>query len=347
MKLKVLFIMLALLLSGICANASEEVIKKGRALQNAKKFDEALQLYKNALKDSASEDLYVEAASLLGKLQKYDNAETILEKGLSIYPKSLSLMNLHGLIKFRKGEKDAAKVIFEKVIALDANNGFAKKWLETVSSGSKMPLDETDSESAAVAAGEPVEDASVDDGSMYKVSSSLSKDEQFDLAVKLYQEMMSLEKWELDQFISLHRQVIEKCPLSHKAEESCWRLSNLYLLGQDPPDFENVIAVLEHLLKQYPETELLPDAKNRLMMVYQQTGQNEKLVALYEELFRRDPEPADDKTFMVRALEFGNALTAVGRTAEANAWYQKVLERDNGKDNIEARAARAKLEGEK
>jgi len=346
MKFKALALALLILLTGTATNASEDVIKKGRALQNAKKFDEALQLYKNALKGSPSEDLYVEAASLLGKLQKYDNAETILDKGLSSYPKSLSMLNLQGLIKFRKGEKDAAKVIFEKVIALDSNNGFAKKWLATVSSGSRMPLNETDSESSAVTDGESDESFANDGGSIYKVSSSLSKDEQFDLAVKLYQEMMSLEKWELKQFISLHRQVIEKCPLSHKAEESCWRLSNLYLLGQDPPDFENVIAVLEHLLKQYPETELLPDAKNRLMMVYQQTGANEKLVALYEELFKRDPEPADDKTFMVRALEYGNALTAVGRTAEAGAWYQKVLERDNGKDNIEARAAKAKLEGE-
>lgn len=345
MKFVKLMLLLVCILCCMQADASEEAVKKGRALQNAKKYDEALQLYKTALKESPSEDLYTEAASLLGKLQKYDNAETILSKGLETYPKSVSLLNLQGLIKFRKGDKEAAKTIFEKVLSLDSNNSFAKKWLETATSGNQMPMDETDPESAT-SEGEPATSTAADDGSIYKVSSTLSKDEQLELAVKLYQEMMALEKWELDQFISLHRQVIEKCPLSHKAEESCWRLSNLYLLGQDPPDFENVIAVLEHLLKQYPETELLPDAKNRLMVVYQQTGQNEKLVALYEELFKRDPEPADDKTFMVRALEFGNALAAVGRTAEANAWYQKVIERDNGKDQLEARAAKDKLSGQ-
>ena len=151
---------------------------------------------------------------------------------------------------------------------------------------------------------------------------------------------------ELDRFIELHKQVIERCPQTDQAEESCWRLSNLYMLGQDPPDFDNVIAVLEHLLKQYPETDLLPDAKNRLMVSYESTGRMNELVELYEELFKRDPDPEDDQTFMVRALEFGNALTAVGRGADAALWYQKVLERDNNRNSLEARAARARLGGQ-
>lgn len=336
---RIIAVVLMIVCGSVALHASEEIIKKGRALQNAKKFDEALLLYKNALKDAPTEDLFVESASLLGKLQKYDNAETILEKGFASYPKSVSIMNLQGLIKFRKGDKDGARKILEKVLELDAANSFAKKWLETINKGNEMPMNETDSESS-------ISDTESAGSGEYKASSTLGKEEQHELAVKLYEEMMALEKWELDQFISLHRQVIEKCPLSHKAEESCWRLSNLYLLGQDPPDFDNVIAVLEHLLKQYPETDLFADAKNRLMMVYQKAGQSEKLVALYEELFRRDPEPSDDKVFMVRALEFADALTAVGRTAEAQAWYQKVIEKDDGRDNIEARAAKDKLAGQ-
>lgn len=316
---------------------SEDLIKKGRALQSAKKFDEALQLYKNALKEKPTEDLFIEAASLLGKLQKYDNAETILAKGLVDYPHSISMLNLHALIKFRKGDKDSARQILEKVLTVEPDNGFARKWLETVNKGNEMPMNETEAE--------PVSgmDESMIMSGEYKVASTLNKEEQHELAVRLYQEMMDLEKWELDQFISLHRQVIEKCPLSHKAEESCWRLSNLYLLGQDPPDYDNVIAVLEHLLKQYPQTDLFADAKNRLMVVCEKSGNLEKVVALYEELFTRDPEPADAKVYMVRALEYANALVAVGRKADAQTWYQKVIEKDDGRDNIEARVAREKL----
>jgi tetratricopeptide (TPR) repeat protein len=277
-------------------------------------------------KQAAEKKLQESQASLLGKLQKYDNAETLLEKGLASYPTSISLMYLAGLIKFRKGDKESAKTIFTNVLQLDGGNAFAKKWLETVNQGNEMPMDETDNESAALAPGEPA----TGDAGEYKVSMSLSKDEQHELAVKLYQQMMELEKWELDQFISLHREVIEKC---------------LYLLGQDPPDYENVVAVLEHLLKQYPETDLLPDAKNRLMVVYGKMGRSDRLVSLYEELFTRDPEPKDDKTYMVRALEYAEALSAVGRTADAQQWYQKVIEKDNGHDNLEARVARDRLSG--
>ncbi|MDD3145852.1 MAG: tetratricopeptide repeat protein [Candidatus Riflebacteria bacterium] len=344
------FLLLAILLTfSATLTASEEVVKKGRALQSAKKFEEALQLYKTALKDNPDEELYVEAASLLGKLQKYDNAETILAKGIESYPKSLSLKNLSGLIKFRKGDREGAKAVFEEVLKLDQTNSFAQKWLESVNKG-----DSADSTPAGVTSGAETLASTGDDSTSaynpsaegaYSVSNALSQEEQNELAVKLYTEMTGLEKWELEQFKELHKQVIERCPLTKQAQESCWRLSNLYLLGEDPPDYNNAIAVLEHLLKQYPDTELMPDAKNRLLVSCQKSGQNEKLVALYEELFTRDPEPADDKVFMVRALEFADALTAVGRTADAQLWYQKVIEKDDGRDQIEARAAKARLEG--
>ncbi len=343
-RFTVLIVAVAVLICGTLL-ASEEIIKKGRALQSARKFDDALQLYKNAIKDAPSEDLYIEAATLLGKLQKYENAETILNKGIETYPESSSLQNLMGLTKFRKGDKSGAKKVFEQVLTRDADNAFAKKWLENVSK------DENKSTQTAVTAVDEDSTPAADEYSpspsgVFNVSDALGKEEQQALAVKLYKEMVELEKWELDTFKELHKQVIERCPQTDQAQESCWRLSNLYLLGEDPPDYANVIAVLEHLLKQYPDTPLLPDAKNRLMIACQRSGQNEKLVALYEELFTLDPEPVSDKVFMVRALEFADALQAIGRSADAQTWYQKVIEKDDGRDQIEARAAKARLAGE-
>ncbi|PKL50594.1 MAG: hypothetical protein CVV42_02395 [Candidatus Riflebacteria bacterium HGW-Riflebacteria-2] len=333
------------LLFGSCVcllQASDEIIKKGRALQNAKKYDEAQELYLKALKPDASEDLYIEAGSFLGKVQRYDVAESVLEKGLAAYPASTSLMNLHGLIKHRKGDNEAAKKIFEAVLVKDAENSFAKKWLETVKSGKAVTGSETqsgdDSDSTSSYSPSP--------SGVYQASTSMGKDEQLKLAIELYKEMMELEKWELDRFVELHKQVIERCPQTDQAEESCWRLSNLYMLGEDPPDYDNVIAVLEHLLKQYPATELLPDAKNRLLIAYQKTGRMNEVVTLYEELFKLDPAPQDNQVFMARALEFGNALTAVGRGAEAALWYQKVIELDNNRNSLEARAANARLNGQ-
>ncbi len=158
--------------------------------------------------------------------------------------------------------------------------------------------------------------------------------------------MMALEKWELDSFKALHREVIEKCPTTGQAEESCWRLSNLYLLAEEPPDHQAAIEVLEHLVKTYPDSPLLPDVKNRLIISYQKTGQNDKVVSLYQELFTVDPNPKNDKIFMVRALEFADALAATGRDADAQLWYQKILEKDDGRDMLEARVARQRLQGE-
>lgn len=343
---KFLLIFLLMVTLSSVLPASESILKQGRALQRERKFDEALQLYKNGLKQNPTEDLYVEAGALLGKMQKYENAETVLEKGLQDFAESKSLRNLLALIKIRKGDKAKAKALLEEVLAKDPENGFAKKWLAKVDAGD---VDDADQETAV---SQDVKPAQVSSGSSitgtvstgaYRVDSSLSKDEQKALAVKLYQEMMDLEKWELDSFKELHRKVIEKCPLTDQAEESCWRLSNLYLLGEDPPDFQNVIEVLEHLLKQYPNTPLMPDAKNRLLVSYQQSGQMDKVVTLYEELFTLDPDPIDEKVFMVRALEFADALSAVGRTSDAQLWYQKIIERDDGKDSLEARVARERL----
>jgi len=336
-------IALLVLLCSLQAFAQDDVIKKGRALQREQKYDEALQLYRDALKQKPAEDLYIESGSLLGKLQKYDNAMTVLEKGIKDFPQSTSLKNLMALILVRKGDKEKAKAMLEEVIAADSDNSFALSWLDKLKSSQTSgtePADEQSSSSSSTSLS-----GSGSTTGAFSVDSSLPEDQQKELAKKLYQEMMELEKWELDSFKELHRKVIEKCPATAQAEESCWRLSNLYMLGEDPPDFQSVIDVLEHLLKQYPDTPLLPDAKNRLLIACQQTNQMDKVVAIYEELFTRDPEPADDKTFMVRALEFGDALSAVGRAAEAQEWYQKVLVRDDGKDSLEARVARERLTG--
>ena len=330
-----------MILLSVAGFADDSAIKKGRALQREKKYDEALQIYRDAIKQNPSEDLFIESGSLLGKMQKYDNAMTVLEKGLQTYPESRSLKNLLALILVRKGEKDRARTLLKEVLAVDANNSFAKGWLTKID-------DNTSQEPAKEGSGETANSSAISGipgTGPYQIDNSLSEAEQKELAVKLYKEMMDLEKWELDSFKELHRKVIEKCPLTAHAEESCWRLSNLYMLGEDPPDFQSVIEVLEHLLKQYPDTPLLPDAKNRLLIACQESNQMEKVVTIYEELFTRDPDPADDRIFMVRALEFADALTAIGRSSEAQGWYQKILERDNGREMLEARVAKERISG--
>lgn len=343
-SLKLTVFVLLLAWSSLPGFAQDDALKKGRALQREKKYEEALQLYRDAIKTNPTEELYIESGSLLGKLQKYDNALTILEKGLQAYPDSRSLKNLTALILVRKGDKTRAKALLEEVLAADADNSFARQWLEKINRGEGADSDVADSPAATSGDNSSASVGGSGDGT-YQIDGSMGEKEQEELAKQLYREMIDLEKWELDSFKALHRKVIEKCPQTGQAEESCWRLANLFLLGEDPPDYESAIGVLEHLLKQYPDSPFFPDAKNRLLIAYQKTGQNDRVVSLYEELFTRDPDPVDEKVFMVRALEFADALNAIGRSSDAQAWYQKIIERDDGKDSLEARVAKERLAG--
>jgi tetratricopeptide (TPR) repeat protein len=332
----------------VLAVSPKQALRMGKTMQQKQNFEGALKIYKESLKEKPSVEIYTEAVSLLGKLQKYESAEAVLNKALQDFPNNTSLLNLLALIQFRKGDKPAAKNTWEKVLVLDKGNAFAKQWIgKTNEPGSEKP--EVITAQNSNEPGDEDQSASyVDDysGSMtgaYKVSHELSVDDQKVLAKNLYTQMMSLEKWEIEDFIRLHRKVIEKCPDTDQAEESCWRLSNLYLLAVDPADLQGVIDVLEHLLKTYPQTPLRPDAKNRLLVTCQRAGQFDKVVTLYEELFTLDPEPQDDKMFMVRCLEFGNALLAVGRRDDAVNWFRKIIEIDGEKNSLEARVAKRKL----
>lgn len=325
----------------------DAIIKKARELQLSKKFDEAAKLYETSVKTGASERLYVDYAALLITQKKYKECDELLTKALASFPDSLRIKNALGQAKYKNGDLSGASSLFSQVLGKDPENKYAKTMLDTIRK------DKVASNSPIGDVGDDIADSSSkDDGNDYgsassasgefNVSNKLSLDEQKELAKKLYGEMMALDKWETDAFIDLHRQVIEKCPLTDQAQESCWRLSNLYLLGVDPADYKSCIAVLEHLLKQYPDSPLMPEAKNRLLIVYEKIDDYENVCKLYEELFEKDPEP-ESKTHMIRALEYGNALAACGRTTEAQTWYNKVIEIDNGGNALEARAARKKL----
>ena len=327
----------------------EVILKKARELQLSKKYDEAAKLYETSIQSSPSERLYVDYAALLINLKKYEECDQMLTKAQSSYPDSLRIKNALGQVKYRTGNISAASSIFSQVLTKDPENKYAKTMLETLrkeKAASNLPIGDLKDNNSVANDSEEVdyskESFSSGGGTSFNVSNALSVEEQHELAKKLYGQMIELDKWDISNFIDLHRQVIEKCPSTDHAQESCWKLSNLYLLGVEPPEYENCIAVLQHLLRQYPDTPLMPDAKNRLLVVCQKIDDYSSVCKLYEELFEKDPEP-DTKTFMIRALEYGNALAKTGRSTEALAWYNKVIEKDNGKNSLEARAARKKI----
>ena len=322
------------------------VIRQARELQMAKKYDEAIKLYEANIKNNASERLYVDYAALLINLKKYVQCDELLTKASDAYPDSLRIKNALGMAKYKKGDLSGASSLFSQVLSKDSENRYAKTMLETIrkekSSSSPIDVAETADTDSGASDDDYSDDSFVGGNITFNVSDKLSLEEQQELAKKLYGEMTKMDEEDLDGFIKLHKQVIEKCPKTDQAQESCWRLSNLYFVGYQPPDFENCMAVLEHLLKQYPDSPLMPDAKNRLIICSKKTENFDKLCKLYEELFQKDPEP-DELTFMIRALDYADALTSANRIEEAKAWYMKVIEKDDGKNSLQARAATRKL----
>ncbi len=329
------------------ANAADEdaILKKARELQLSKKYDEAINLFESN-KNNASERLYVDYAALLITVKKYKECDELLTKAQSIYPNSLRIKNALGMAKYKTGNLSSASSLFSQVLGKDPDNKYAKTMLETIrkeKAASDSPIANHNTDNITTNAEDTdYSDATFSSGLTFKVSDKLSLEEQQELAKKLYKQMTELDKWAVNDFMTLHKQVIEKCPLTDQAQESCWRLSNLYELGVEPPEYENSIACLEHLLKQYPDSPLMPDAKSRLIIAYQKTENHSKVCNLYEELFQKDPEP-ERKTFMIRGLEYAKALKAAGRNADAEKWFTKVIEMDGGKNELEARAARRLL----
>jgi tetratricopeptide (TPR) repeat protein len=159
-----------------------------------------------------------------------------------------------------------------------------------------------------------------------KKDTKLSPEEQEKLAKELYGKMAKTDEWDTETFIKLHRQVIEQSPDTRWAQESLWRLSNLYLLTKDPPEYPKIIELMEQLIGKYPGSLFCPDAKHRLLIAYEQTGNYRKAVALYEDIFARDPGIVGREEYAGVLLGYAKALSGSGNKEKAETIYQKVID---------------------
>lgn len=153
----------------------------------------------------------------------------------------------------------------------------------------------------------------------------LSPKEQEALAKQLYEKMAKTDKWDTESFIKLHGRVIEECPDTKKAQESLWRLSNLYLLAYDHPDYPAIIKILETLISKYPDSPLITDAKNRLIVSYKEMGNMQKVAEIYEQKFTENPHLLDNPDAAASILEYADALSKTGDVRKACDYYNKVI----------------------
>jgi len=346
MRKMVLVVVLLLFHCSLLCSAPKDgesrVIREGKALEKNNKFEAALNLYIKEIKIMPTEELYREAASLLGKLQRYGQAEILLSQGLNRFAESLQLINLAALIQFKKGSLGKAKILWEKVLKVEPQNVFAKEWLAKLSKTPATPSSSTSTDKTTDMAStmpQQIEDSNAAEASS---STPLPIEEQQKLAKKLYEDMAKWDKEEVDRFEKAHREIVDKCPKTNYAPDSCMRLGNIYLLSKNEPDYDKVIEIMEYLVKKYPDSPLLPEAKNLLLIAYKNTQRSDKVVELYSELFKITPQPPDD-IFMVWALEYADALSAIGRKDDAKKLYEQIVQKDDNKDQLEARVAKDRL----
>lgn len=152
----------------------------------------------------------------------------------------------------------------------------------------------------------------------------LSLEEQQVRATELFNQIIQTDNYELDTIEHLYLQVIQECPDTEKAEESYFRLSNLYRMGFDPPEYKKLMVLLEEFLVRYPDSEGRAEMRDRLLRAYESSGQWDKVVAIYDEIV---PGLSQDYPYyLVTHLDYARALEGIGDRDRALNIYQKVAE---------------------
>ena len=159
-----------------------------------------------------------------------------------------------------------------------------------------------------------------------KTPQKLSIEEQEKLAKDLFSIMIKTDNQDFKTFISLYERVIKECPDTEKAQISLWRLSNLYQFGMDKPDNKKVVELMGYLISRYPDSPLLPNAKQRLLRTYEDIGEMKKALELYEELFNANPDAMNDSRVAATMLGYAKALSATGNKRKALELYKKVCD---------------------
>lgn len=152
--------------------------------------------------------------------------------------------------------------------------------------------------------------------------SPLTLEEQRARAAALFEQIVATDQYEFETIEQLYVRVIDECPDTEQAEEAYFRLSNLYRMGYDPPKYEALRRLLEEFLERHPDSEGVPEMRERLLRAYENSGQWQAVVAVYDELVPVMPE--DHPYYLVTHLDYARALEGLGERERAVAIYEKV-----------------------
>lgn len=150
----------------------------------------------------------------------------------------------------------------------------------------------------------------------------LTLEQQQARATELFQQIRQSDKYDYAQIEQLYLKLISECPDTEQAEESYFRLSNLYRMGMDPPEYRKLRELLEAYLERYPASEMAPEMGKRLRRAYEDTGQWPRVVELYHAEVSALTE--EDPHYLVTLLDYARALEGSGERDRSLAIYRQV-----------------------
>lgn len=182
---------------------------------------------------------------------------------------------------------------------------------------------------------------------------SLSVSQQQNMARTLFARIDALDDDELDEMEKLYHQVMQKAPDTGYAQESYWRLSNMYMRAYSPSRNLDAIDILETYVQRYPGSTFLddqfamfatpgmPTAKKRLLYLYETEELWSEAADLYGQLIV--DLDASGQDLLEHYISYGRVLENLDRNEEAVAVYKAYLQNTEKDSRTLQNAARTRL----